>query len=224
MSALIAGAVAAGPSIAVADGGGDDENEGRTYSVTITNLTRGQVVTPPLVIVHSRAFTLFTPGAAASEGLATLAETGNPGPLAADVELAEGVAAVAVGDVLPPGQSITMTITSARGAKFLSLAAMLATTNDAFASLRAVRLPKRGRARSVRALAYDAGSEANNESCDFIPGPPCNGTNERDTAGAEGFIHVHAGVHGVADLVPADQDWRNPVLSVVIERRHSDDD
>ena len=216
MGALVIGALSGAASVAAAD------DEGGVYSVTITNLTRGQVVTPPLVVTHTGAFTLFAPGQPASDGLATLAETGNPGPLAGDIEFADGVSSVAIADPLPPGQSTTVEIQARGNAKHLSLAAMLATTNDAFAGVSAVRLPNR--ARSVRAIAYDAGSEANNEACDFIPGPPCNATNQRDTAGAEGFIHVHAGIHGIGDLVAADQDWRNPVLGVVIERIAGRDD
>jgi hypothetical protein len=36
--------------------------------------------------------------------------------------------------------------------------------------------------------------------------------------GAEGRVLVHAGIHGIGDLVAADRDWRNPVARVTIRR------
>ena len=208
---VLAGGLAAA-SLAAAEPAAASE---RTYRVTITNLTRGQVITPPAVIVHRSGFKLFEVNGESSPGLAELAETGNPGPLADEVVLAPGVAAVETGaGPIPPGQSAEVVITANRRARLLSVAAMLATTNDAFAAVRGLRLPRRGGQAGTRAVAYDAGSEGNNEDCDFIPGPPCNAANARDTGTAEGFIHIHNGVHGGADLVPADQDWRNPVMQI----------
>ena len=74
--------------------------------------------------------------------------------------------------------------------------------------------------------AYDAGSEGNNEDCGFVPGPACpdGSGNDRDTADAEGYVHVHNGVHGVfeeeppPDLAPDAYDWRNPVARIVTTR------
>ncbi len=198
--------------------------DGRTYSVRITNLTRAQVITPPAVVAHRRGYSSFEIGGAASDALATLAETGNPGPFADEATLDPNVAAVAIGDGIPPGQSTVVEITTSKRAKLISVTAMLATTNDAFAAVRGLRLPRGSHTAHARAVAYDAGSEANNEDCDFIPGPPCGGPNNRDTDGAEGFIHVHNGVHGGADLVPADQDWHNPVMQVEVTRVHGGDE
>ena len=53
----------------------------RKYEVTITNLTRGQVFSPPIVIAHDSKFSLFTLGDPASDELAALAEGGAKGPL-----------------------------------------------------------------------------------------------------------------------------------------------
>ncbi len=49
-----------------------------TYEVTIHNLTRGQLITPPLVVVHDSSTSLFSVGHPASMELATLAEEGTP--------------------------------------------------------------------------------------------------------------------------------------------------
>lgn len=70
----------------------------------------------------------------------------------------------------------------------------------------------------VNAAAYDAGSEDNSEDCAYIPGPPCGNGDVRDTVGAEGYVYIHSGIHGIGDLEPAEFDWGNPVATVKIER------
>ncbi|MFZ5863930.1 MAG: spondin domain-containing protein [Nitrospirota bacterium] len=194
---------------------GDDD--GRRYAVTITNLTRGQVLTPPVVIVHNRQFTLFTPGEPARPELARLAEDGMTQPLLDLLGTEHGVYQTQVGSVIPPGASTTVEIEISGPFRLLTAAGMLASTNDGFYAVEDIKVSEKG-SMEVDADAYDAGSEANNESCAFIPGPPCGHPGVRDTVGAEGFVHIHAGIHGLADLVPAMHDWRNPVAQVTIER------
>ncbi|MBI4179175.1 spondin domain-containing protein [bacterium] len=192
--------------------------EGQRYAVTITNVTRGQVITPPVVMSHTEDFRLFTPGAPAIAELVTLAEEGAVDPLldvlATRPEVFEARAA---GDVLMPGASVTIEIMAPGTYRHVTAVGMLATTNDAFFAVRGVEAPRRGE-RSVGAVAYDAGSEANSELCAFIPGPPCGSAGARDTAAAEGYVHVHAGIHGGGDLVPGQHDWRNPVAEIIIRR------
>ena len=61
-------------------------------------------------------------------------------------------------------------------------------------------------------------SEENNEDCAFIPGPPCNNPHVRATDKAEGFVHIHSGIHGGTILIPARDDWRNPVAKIIVTR------
>lgn len=61
---------------------------------------------------------------------------------------------------------------------------------------------------------FDAGSEANTERCEHVPGPPCGSAGARVVDGAEGHVALHGGILGVGDLDPAEWDWRNPVLEV----------
>ncbi|CAN0255318.1 unnamed protein product [Laminaria digitata] len=65
--------------------------------------------------------------------------------------------------------------------------------------------------------AFDAGTESNNELCSHMPGPACSATsgNAQDAPG-EGFIHVHRGIHGEADITTRVYDWRNPVAEVFV--------
>ena len=194
-----------------------DDDGGRRYAVTITNLTRGQIMSPPAVISHNDGYSLFTLGAPSSAELATLAERGSPFDLVGAASATRTVyRAVAGAGPILPGASQTVEIEV--GGKFsqISLATMLVSTNDGFAAVRGIPVPRRG-ALTVNAEAYDAGSEANSENCAFIPGPPC-GHDAHDPAPGEGYVHVHAGVHGGAGLTPAMHDWRNPVAQIEIKR------
>ena len=204
-----------------------DQRRGeRTYEVTITNLTRGQIISPPIVISHDENFRLFTLGEPASHELYPLAEDGDTVPLTDHIKTLPSVfdyavAAPLVGpSPLFPGESVTYEIGTRGRARFISAAGMLVTTNDAFFAIQGIRVPKKGET-VVDAAAYDAGSEANSEDCDFIPGPPCGNGGFRDTGDAEGYVHIHAGIHGIDidDMViPAMHDWRNPVAKITIRR------
>lgn len=190
----------------------------QTYNVTFTNLTRGQIISPPVLFSHQEGVQLFTLGAPASPGLAKLAEDGMTDDLVAELHAQAGVHEIVVApDGIPPGGSMTVQINTKGNYRYLSAASMLVTSNDAFFAIRDVRVPPSGH-RVVDAEAYDAGSETNSEACAFIPGPPCGNGGVRDTSAAEGYVHVHAGIHGGADLVPAEHDWRNPVVEVIVER------
>ena len=99
---------------------------------------------------------------------------------------------------------------------------MLAATNDAFYGVRGVALPQNGSI-TVHAVAYDAGSEPNNEIFADTPAGSDDVFDSPDEAG-EGYIHVHAGIHGIATMAPEDLDWRNPVVEITITRINGNDD
>jgi hypothetical protein len=184
----------------------------KTYEVTITNITKGQVLTPVLVVAHSDKFSLFTPGKKAPKRLATLAETGNPEPLANKISKKKSVLSVETGaGLIPAGMSETITITVEDDGAYLSIATMLALTNDGFAAVRGVMLEDGA---VYYANVWDAGSEANTESALEVP---ALGGEARHTDGAEKYVHIHAGVHGIADLDPAMHDWRNPGAMISIK-------
>jgi hypothetical protein len=197
----------------------------RKYKVTITNLTRGQVFSPPIVIGHDRNFSLFTLGEAASDELAALAEGGATQPL---VDQVYGLYpyAVAGGPIMPgDSESVILEISKRNRSKLISVAGMLVTTNDAFFAVRDIWFLGKGNL-IVEAPAYDAGSEKNTEECKDIPGPPCGEPNEHPADEAEGYVHVHAGIYGIAPieeeedprLVPAENNWDNPVAQITIRR------
>lgn len=188
----------------------------KNYRVTITNATTHHVITPPLIVIHNRHFKLFEVATAASEGLATQAETGNPAVLAGEINGVRGVYKVITGDaVIAYGNKASFDFRAPKNAK-ISMTGMLATSNDAFTAISAKTLPKRSV--SYMATTYDAGSEDNNELCIDIPGPSCGGTNAANPNDGEGFITIHKGISGVGDVVPANFDWRGATSIVTITR------
>jgi hypothetical protein len=237
---LAIGAIALTPA-AMADQNNHRGKSKRMYRVTITNATLGQPIAPSVIATHTAAFRLFKlgptplPGDADYPlyfGLATAAETGSPVPLVNEVAASDGVwEAVALPTdrtppVLLPGESNSTIISASGNAKYLSAAAMLGATNDAFYAVRGVRLPE-GVNDSIHVLssAYDAGSEDNAESADTVGA--LGATDDNPTTGdgidenGEGYIHIHAGIHGIGGpggLDAATYDWRNPVVEVTIER------
>jgi hypothetical protein len=170
-----------------------------------------------VVYSHRWGFSLFKLGAPASKELYPLAEDGDAtalveklttSPLVLDYVSADG-------PVLP-GQSVTLKIKANYPFRYLTAAGMLVSTNDAFFALQRWRVPKRS-AKQATVPAYDSGSEANSEMCAYIPGPPCGNGGVRDKTGAEGYVHIHSGIHGGGDLLPAEKDWRNPVAAFVVK-------
>lgn len=194
------------------------------YEVTITNLTRGQTFTPVLVASHRSGVTLFELGSPASVPLEILAEDGATTPLQTLLESDPAVrdttnSGAPPGGFVLPGASRTLTVEGGGGFDHLSVAAMLIPTNDAFFAVNGIEAPEGNKTLTVFSPAYDAGTEANDELCASIPGPPCFGAGfDASRAGAEGYVHIHAGIHGIGDLVPAMRDWRNPVAKITIRR------
>lgn len=197
---------------------------GPRYEVTVTNLTRGQQFTPILVATHKEGVRLFNLGDPASPELATLAEEGNTTPLTGLLLSTPGVNEVVTAPgLLNPGASRTVTVAAHAQFDHLSVAAMLIPTNDGFFAVNGVAGPKGNNTLMLLSPAYDAGSERNDELCASIPGPSfteCGGPGGggAPSGNEEGYVHIHAGIHGIGDLNAAMRDWRNPVARIVIRR------
>jgi hypothetical protein len=192
---LVSGALVAAlvPAAAGDDDGDDDGGGTRSYEVTITNLTEGQPLTPPVVATHRRKNQLFKVGRPASVGVREIAENGNNAPLLAflgadpfdrisDSKQAGSSPLVPEGKPGAPGippdppafaDSVGFEITAADEASRLSFVSMLVCTNDGFTGVNGLRLPGRvGEAVSTETQGYDAHTELNRE--DFAQMvPPC---------------------------------------------------
>ena len=183
------------------------------YDVTITNLTKGQIFSPPIVYTHRSSFDLFTPGEEAIPELAGVAEDAANEPLIALLSAEPRVADVAAAaGVVLPGESMTVRVQARGRARNITALGMLVTTNDAFFAAEK-RVPSFSS--SMYATAWDAGSEANTQECAHIPGPPC-GTHFHVEGGAEGYVYIHSGIQDRGDLTSEVWDWRNPVAKITI--------
>ena len=212
--ALIAGALVIGP----ASGSDDDDDDGRgskRWLVTIQNLTPpgpgapgSQPLSPPLFVVHSSRADVWSVGEIASHGVAAVAESALP--------QVDGVKSVATGagGPIPSGTTRTYTVETSGRFNRLSVLTMLVNTNDAFTGLDSFRARDRGA--TLETMAYDAGSERNNELKSHIPGPCCGNAFVRAPEG--NLIRMHEGITGRGELDPARYDWEGPAARITVER------
>ena len=209
---------------------------GRHISVEITNLTHAIYFTPLLVSAHDADTHVFQPGTAASASLQAMAEGGDISGLDTDLAaLGANNVVNPAGGLLAPGASTTASFMADRRNKFLSVVAMLLPTNDGFAGLEAIRIPKRRGTFTYYLNGYDAGTEANDEiinggGAPGTPGIPADpggngGTGASGVTGADfnTTVHVHRGIvgdtdptGGASDLNGVVHQWLNPVAKVVV--------
>ena len=191
-------------------------NYSKTYEVTVTNITAGQAFTPLLAVTHSSKISVFELGEPALDELELLAEGGMTAPLQDLLDpLSQVHDTVTTAGLLGPGESVTFEIKASHWTNQLTFAGMLLPTNDTFVAVNSIPLPRWES--STYAVAYDSGTEINDEDCDNIPGPYCGGAAISEEDG-EGFVHVGNGIHGIGDLAPEMFDWRNSVAKVSIRR------
>jgi Spondin_N len=217
LAALTAVAIGVGPATA------DDDGGTKTWRVTITNLTPpgpgapgSQPLSPPLFAIHSGHADVWSVGEIASQGVAAIAEDANNGPLEQALASVPEVRSVftGAGGPIPSGQSRSFMVETAGSANRLTVVTMLVNTNDAFTGLDSLHL--QGRGTSVDTMAYDAGSEVNNELKSHIPGPCCGNAFVRAPEGA--LIRHHEGITGRGELDSAAYDWNDPAARITIER------
>jgi hypothetical protein len=202
----------------------------RVYEVTIENLTTGQPFSPGIIVTHTAQQSLFAVGTEASEGLRLIAENGDPSMAVSMLAGAAGLADFQVVDAPihrrggPGPSTYTLTIEAKANANRLSGALMLICTNDGFVGLDGVKLPGGFQTVTHSAMAYDAGTEVNDEASASIVDPcfaigPTGGDSDGNARTAEGStVQPHPGIAGSADLDPAQHGWTYPVASVTIQR------
>ena len=198
------------------------------YEVSITNITKGQTFTPQLVATHDNSVSLFSLGQPAGSPLEMLAEAGDTAPL---TELIMTVPhkvghVMTVPGLLEPGKTAIFEISADQNHQQLTFAAMLLPTNDTFVALQGMSLPMQGSV-SYFALAYDAGTEANDQNCAHIPGPRCGGEAHSMASDMdEGFVYISNGFHDLGKMDDAGNeilgtklyDWHHSVAQVTIKK------
>ena len=188
--------------------------------ITVTNLTKGQILTPAVVITHSAdAPPLFVPGEAASTELAALAELGSTSGLTNNFTAEPEVLDVTrLSTFIQPTNTATVNVKFDAGHRLISSASMLEMTNDGFVSLLGAEVPCHG-TKTYLVGGWDAGSEANTELCSDVPAPcPVPARSGSCSVGSEeGAVHVHSGIHGCGGFPSEIYDWGYPVARITIQ-------
>lgn len=227
-------------TMVIAGCGSKDEDEPETltgersfrYQITITNLSAGQPFSPPALVIHRDGWQAFTLGEEASVALEKLAESGDNGEFIALADADSSVLATESGaGGIAPGATAEILATATADTDnglLLTWLSMPVNTNDGLTGLRGIDLGgfSSGDSRTYLAISYDAGTEANSESADTVPGPAASGLAEGFNAARNDVrneVYLHPGVVTQDDglststLVGA-QRWHNPIASVRIER------
>jgi hypothetical protein len=195
-----------------------DSSAEKTWRVTVENLTPegSQPLSAPLLAIHGKRVDVWGVGDIANHGVAAIAEDANNAVLQSALGQLPGVHDVftGAGGAIASGESRSYTVQGGAGRDRLTLLTMLVNTNDGFTGLDS--LPLRGKRTVLYRMAYDAGSERNNELRAFIPGPCCGNPFVRDPEGA--LIAPHAGITGAGELDPTVYGWDEPVARITIER------
>lgn len=181
------------------NGSGTTSSAPGSYQITFTNMTNGQLMTPPVVALHDPSVHLFEVGEVASDAIKVIAEMGNNAPLVdfavanPDVVSAAGVAGEAP---FGPGESVTINLTTSHADQVFSSVNMIICTNDGISGVDSFPLPTGNQPFILGARPYDAGTRVNqNNSYSFFP-PPC-----RTTAGGE-LVDVQAAPMDSAPIAP----------------------
>lgn len=202
------------------------------YQVRVYNLTAGQPMTPLAVIMHNEGYSTWMLGNSASDGLEKLAEGGDSTTLLTEAQADANYiySASSINGPFLPGTSemLDVEINHSEDPR-LSLASMLANTNDAFTGVTNLSLKhlEKGDSLSMYLPAYDAGTEKNTESSGTLPGPADNGegfnTARDEYASGKDFVSIHRGVVSMDDdlstsVLTENHRWNGPVAKLVVTR------
>ncbi len=206
-----------------------NSNNDATYDITVYNLTNGQPLTPLGIVMHESAYVPWQLGEAVGAGLEMLAESGNPSDFLgeADANTAVVMSTSSSNGPFGPGSSKTVSITVDHSTSLqLTVASMLANTNDAFTGVRNWNIGKLtvGDSASTITYVFDAGTEANSETANSMPGPAAMG--EGFNANRDDLLNrltIHNGVVTTDDglatsALDESHRWLGRAAKVVVTR------
>ena len=169
-----------------------------TYTVTVTNVSSHQPLSPAAVVFHNGDYSAWDIGSAVTNGLEMLAEGGDPSDFLAEAGAHADVMATAAGSgVVLPGDSDTVTVTvSHKTDLMVSVASMLVNTNDGYTGINGKLAGTMSVGESIifDPIVFDAGTEGNDESAATIPGPAAGGEGFNMARNDRNFTAVHSGV------------------------------
>jgi len=201
---------------AVVDAGDADADTGTdSLTVTLTNTSANQPMTPPVVVLHNapgadNGVRLFESGQPASEGIREIAENGNNAPLVEAVQSLAGgpVSAYAVGFADPaapgpllPGMTATVNLDLASEDQVMSIVSMVVCTNDGFSGADSHTLSADA-TETFSLPIYDAGTETNVLTLNYWV-PPCS---------PDGSANITDNENGAVALHPGQSGSENPVF------------
>ncbi len=203
-----------GPAMELVLTDGEDDVPGIVeFGISLENMTGGQPITPPVVVVHDPNVDVFDYVSPTElDGIDDLAEAGAQGELLATLRATPGVVrayGLDSGGPIGPGASYTENMLNGIEGADVTVVGMLACTNDAYIrvseSLNVVRgsLVATGPA---AALVFDSGSEDNDETVATVP---CLGGEPAALSEGlgEGMRAPHTGINGGADLSVETHGW-----------------
>ncbi|MDH3325330.1 MAG: spondin domain-containing protein [Gammaproteobacteria bacterium] len=213
----------------------DDENMPvvAMYKVTVSNLTNGQPMTPVAIVVHKSGYDAWTLGGMASIGLEKLAEGGDTADFITEASANMNVSTTDVAGATPfgPGSSVMVEVKANYSNDLkLSLASMLANTNDAFTGLLSADIGSLaiGESMTMMSHVFDAGTESNTEASGTLAGPADESTAASKAYSAtrddlHDFVSVHAGVVTMDDglttsILDESHRWNGVAAKIMVER------
>jgi len=207
----------------------DDPVAQATYDVTVYNLTSGQPLTPLGVVVHKPAYMPWKLGETVSAGLEMLAEQGVPTDFLSEADANTAVVISANSGTLAigPGDAATVTVTVDHSTSLqLTVASMLANTNDAFTGVSNWDIGGLavGNSASTMTYVFDAGTEANSETAATMPGPAAMGEGFNvDRNDLVDRLTIHGGVVTADDglttsALDESHRWLGQAAKVVVTR------
>jgi len=199
-----------------------------TFEIKVVNASNGQPLTPVAVVAHTSGYQPWVLGSSASTGLEMLAEGGDVTQFIADADADANVKATVSSTNGPfgPGATETVTIQVKSDSNLqISVATMLANTNDAFTGLANISVGDlmMGDSMSMMAHVYDAGTESNSETAATMPGPAAGGEGFNAARDDTDFVSIHAGVVSADDgLVTSalneSHRWLGSAAKIIITR------
>lgn len=196
-----------------------DTAESYVYEVTLSNITQGQIFSPPALTTHAAGVTLWEAGKTASVALETLAESGDSSELIAlnSIEQSQvGSSGIAPGDA----QTFTLELSDSDSMS-ISLASMLVNTNDGFTGITNLDISNLALDESYQQtlMTYDAGTEENDElAVPGVGGEAFNASREGDVD----RVAVHAGIlteHELSSsILQPEHKFDNPTAQLIITR------
>ena len=183
------------------------------FGLTLENLTAGQPITPPVVVVHDANIDVLDYTSPTElDGIDDLAEGGAQVDLLATLYATPGVVrayGLDSGGPIAPGGSYTANVLEGIEGASVTVVGMFACTNDGYIRASQPLTVVGGRLSMPppsTALVFDSGSEDNDETSATVP---CLGGDEAAFSEGlgEGMRTPHTGIAGTVDLSQEAHGW-----------------